>query len=160
MRKTEKTAAKKGSDKNQRPFFQGKLTVGPTDDAYEKEADAVAEQVMRMPIRKEESFFASKPLAIKPLVQPKCAACEEEESAQRKTSASIVQRDGDEDTPTPTPAPTLGIRSTFQSPFRSTTTPDFLGMRQPFINRGIFHLWEPDSALQVWNYNFNFFQRL
>jgi hypothetical protein len=30
------------------PFFQAKLTVGPADDAYEREADAVAEKVMRM----------------------------------------------------------------------------------------------------------------
>ena len=31
------------------PFFQPKLAVGPVDDAYEREADAVADQVMRMP---------------------------------------------------------------------------------------------------------------
>ena len=29
-------------------FFQPKLTIGPVDDPYEREADAVAEQIMRV----------------------------------------------------------------------------------------------------------------
>jgi len=44
--------------------IQPKLTVGAPNDAYEQEADSVADQVMRMP---EQSF-----------VQRKCADCEEE----------------------------------------------------------------------------------
>lgn len=48
--------------------IQAKLTVGAPDDPYEKEADAMAEQVMRMP---------------EPFLQRKCAHCEEEERAQR-----------------------------------------------------------------------------
>ena len=32
-----------------RPAIQAKLQVGPADDAYEQEADRVADQVMRMP---------------------------------------------------------------------------------------------------------------
>ena len=31
------------------PAIQAKLTIGPTDDVYEQEADAVADEVMRMP---------------------------------------------------------------------------------------------------------------
>lgn len=46
-------------------FFQAKLTVGSPNDPLENEADAVADQVMRMP---ENSF-----------IQRKCAHCEEEE---------------------------------------------------------------------------------
>lgn len=56
------------------PVVQCKLTVNAPGDVYEREADAVADQVMRMP----ES-------AVQP-VQRKCAACEKEEKEklQRK----------------------------------------------------------------------------
>jgi len=49
-------------------FVQPKLSVGQPDDKYEKEADAVADKVMRMP---EQNFM-----------QRKCAHCEEEEKKQ------------------------------------------------------------------------------
>src|SRR5215212_6035683 len=49
------------------PRPQAKLTVGAPDDAFEKEADQVASQVMRMP---------------EPGVQRMCAECEEEEESQ------------------------------------------------------------------------------
>ena len=51
------------------PRPQAKLTVGAPDDAFEKEADEVANQVMRMP---------------EPGVQRMCAECEEEEKIQAK----------------------------------------------------------------------------
>lgn len=59
------------------PFFQPKLSVGPVDDVYEREADAVADRVMRMP---------DTPATPAPPVQRKCAHCEEEEKnkIQRK----------------------------------------------------------------------------
>lgn len=57
--------------------IQRKLTVGAPEDPYEREADAVADSVMRMP---EQNF-----------VQRKCNHCEEEEKVQRKPlSASIT----------------------------------------------------------------------
>jgi hypothetical protein len=59
-------------------FFQPKLTIGPTDDIYEREADAVADRVMRM---SDHEQIQTK---ISPLnIQRKCAACEEEH-LQRK----------------------------------------------------------------------------
>ena len=62
-------------------FFQPKLSVNKLDDIYEKEADAMADKVMRMPIsNNEDSFF--KPSVISS-VQRKCTHCEEEE-IQRK----------------------------------------------------------------------------
>src|SRR5689334_5526200 len=62
-------------------FFQPQLTVGPTDDVYEREADAVADQVMR------NDGHAAIQTKISPVIlQPKCAACEEEERMQRKES--------------------------------------------------------------------------
>jgi hypothetical protein len=62
-------------------FFQPQLTVGPTDDVYEREADAVADQVMR------SDGHGAVQTKISPVaIQPKCAACEEEEQLQRKES--------------------------------------------------------------------------
>ena len=65
-------------------FFSGlrvqpKLTVGPVNDVYEQEADAVADRVMRMSDRDVVQTHAAPPL-----VQMKCAHCEEEEKLQKK----------------------------------------------------------------------------
>jgi hypothetical protein len=79
--KDSKTSASFLSRKDQAKhlFFQPKLTVGPTNDVYEQEADAVADKVMRM---EDHEQIQTK---ISPLnIQRKCAACEEEEHAQRK----------------------------------------------------------------------------
>jgi hypothetical protein len=67
------------------PFFQAKLTVGPTDDLYEKEADAVAEKVMR---KEESNVVQSKPEISS--IQRACAGCQqrEQEEVQRRPSAS------------------------------------------------------------------------
>jgi hypothetical protein len=60
-------------------FFQPKLIVGPVDDAYEREADAVADKVMRTD---NEGPVET---GISPVdIQRKCAHCEEEEKVQRK----------------------------------------------------------------------------
>jgi hypothetical protein len=56
--------------------IQAKLTVGAPDDPYEREADAVADQVMRMP----ESGF----------MQRKCAHCESEEKTNRKALCGSI----------------------------------------------------------------------
>jgi hypothetical protein len=56
---------------------QTKLTVGAPDDPYEREADAMADRVMRMPDT--------------PVVQRKCADCEEEDKQlQRKPLAAQI----------------------------------------------------------------------
>jgi hypothetical protein len=57
-------------------FFQAKLTVGSPDDPLENEADAVADQVMRMP---QSSF-----------IQRKCTHCEDEDKARRKPVISGI----------------------------------------------------------------------
>jgi Domain of unknown function (DUF4157) len=77
-------------------FLQPKLTVGAPNDAYEQEADRVADQVMntpdaaiQAPIQREAAPEAeelqTKPLAaaITPLVQREMAPGEEEEQAKR-----------------------------------------------------------------------------
>ena len=65
-------------------FFQPKLTIGPVDDPCEREADAVADKVMRMSNHDEERLQTK----ITPLpIQRKCAECEEEEK-QVQTKAN------------------------------------------------------------------------
>ena len=60
------------------PRVQTKLTVGAPDDEYEREADAVAERVMRMPVEdlpiEQEEEEETAPNAF---LQRMCAACEE-----------------------------------------------------------------------------------
>jgi hypothetical protein len=58
------------------PVVQLKLSVGAADDAFEKEADSVADTVMRMP---QQNF-----------IQRKCAHCDEEESVQRRPISSTI----------------------------------------------------------------------
>ena len=65
-------------------FFQPKLSINEPGDGYEQEADAVADQVMRLPGEKTDLFF-------KPVVhtlQRKCAHCEEEEEHHLQRSES------------------------------------------------------------------------
>src|ERR1700755_401668 len=87
--------------KNDLPFFtpafvQPKLTVGPVDDPYEREADAMADKVMRM------SDTETVQTKISPVdIQRKCAHCEEEEkNIQKKPANNIVQRQPGDHVPT------------------------------------------------------------
>ena len=109
----------------QRLTVQPKLTVGAPDDPFEKEANAVADKVMRMP---EQNF-----------IQRKCASCKEEK---------IQREENEEKEPADKSKLTLQL-----------TEPDFLSLRTPFFERNAMHLWDPDSALGVWKYNFGFFKR-
>jgi Domain of unknown function (DUF4157) len=61
------------------PHPQAKLTVGAPDDAFEKEADQVADQVMRMP---------------EPGVQRMCHECEEELQAKEEPGQAPEVPDG------------------------------------------------------------------
>jgi hypothetical protein len=68
---------------------RGKLSVSRPNDPYEREADQVAEQVMRM------SDLSAGPPAIGPAaagrVQRACAECEEEAALQRKAAGTGAQ---------------------------------------------------------------------
>jgi hypothetical protein len=59
-----------------RPRLQAKLTISQPDDEYEREADRVADEVMRMPEEATATILRS---ATPTAVQRKCAACEDEE---------------------------------------------------------------------------------
>jgi hypothetical protein len=133
------------------PFIQPRLTINQPGDEYEREADEMAEKVMRMPAPND---FFFQPASIS-MVQRKCDQCEkeQEEPVQRKSAGEIVQRQDEEETPSPdgSPPPPTALQPAGE--------PDFLSLRQPFFNRGIYHLWDSESALGVWNYNFGFFRR-
>jgi Domain of unknown function (DUF4157) len=64
-------------------IFQPKLSIGSPDDIYEKEADAMADQVMRMSMPEPISFSSAKNT-----VNRKCSECEQEEKLHRKESSS------------------------------------------------------------------------
>ncbi len=85
-------------DENTQPAIKTKLTIGQPNDKYEKEADAVADKVVQrlaMPdvLTKKETGVQTKPLAaiITPIVQRKCADCEQEEKLQKKHEEDLVQ---------------------------------------------------------------------
>ncbi len=114
-----------GKNAFQRLVVQPKLTVGAPDDPYEKEADAMADQVMRMP---EQNFIQRKALSRK---------------------GEVIQREENEEKE---PADKSKLKL-------QLAEPDFLSLRTPFFERNAMHLWDPDSALGVWKYNFGFFKR-
>jgi hypothetical protein len=69
---------------------QRKPTISQADDPYEREADRVADQVMRMPALQSEDHGLSITPVTSLQAQRKCSDCEEEEEGalQRKESAS------------------------------------------------------------------------
>lgn len=79
--------SKMESGENQSLFYPGspyniiqpKLSIGAPDDIYEKEADAMADKVMRMPMPSQVNF-----LSTNNTFQRKCAHCEEEEKQLQK----------------------------------------------------------------------------
>lgn len=83
--KNTETKVKTGAAKSSAPFFapapviQKKLSVGAENDVYESEADAMADKVMQMQGQHSHSFSHGGPL-----VQRKCAKCEEEEKVRLK----------------------------------------------------------------------------
>lgn len=158
-------------------FFQPKLSICPNDDVYEREADTVADQVMRMPEKKDQPFFLPQPIAIKPLVQTKCAACEEEEQLQRKEeeseeenvmlkSATTHTSGADDDKANNTTVQRQESPPESTTPDKKPETTSAPGinwfeMSRPFLTRGAGNLLFDPSAFgsisQQWNYNYNLF---
>lgn len=66
--------------------IQAKLSVGEPGDPYEQEADAVADKVVQRLAQPGigATTHAHTTSSVTPLVQTKCAACEEEEQVQKK----------------------------------------------------------------------------
>jgi len=66
-------------------IVQPKLSIGSTNNAFEQEADAIADKVISI-----SDAMASTTPHTRPLVQRKCAQCEQEEKLQKKPLASAV----------------------------------------------------------------------
>ncbi|MEM9007834.1 MAG: DUF4157 domain-containing protein [Cyanobacteria bacterium P01_F01_bin.86] len=64
------------------PIIQTKLTVGQPNDKYEKEADRIAEQVMRMPAPETAATVGTQ--FQPPKIQRMCANCDEKKKLQAK----------------------------------------------------------------------------
>lgn len=98
MKSHEYSCKEKGSTPAAQFVLQTKLAIGAVDDPLEAEADAVADQVMRMPA---------------PGIQRKCAECEaeEEEELQRKPVVSMIQRKGSEKGSVASDAVSNGIKA-------------------------------------------------
>jgi hypothetical protein len=71
--------------------IQSKLTIGPPDDEHEREADRVADDVMRMPASTEDVRRAT------PMVQRQCRACEA--AASEETASAQAEERSNEDAP-------------------------------------------------------------
>ena len=71
-----------------RHYVQRKLTVNQPNDAYEQEADFIADKIMRM--KSNDADVANFFDVANSSLQRKCAACEEEEKLQRKESESAA----------------------------------------------------------------------
>ena len=72
-----------------RPTIQRKMRIGPVDDPLEREADRVADQVVRL------SDPAISAVATPPQISRKCEACEEEEKLRRKEAGPQVRAPGE-----------------------------------------------------------------
>jgi hypothetical protein len=66
------------------PFFQPKLSVNAPDDVFEREADAMADKVMRKENDQAENTFFFKPMSAAPSVQLKYTSSREKEYPQKK----------------------------------------------------------------------------
>ncbi len=86
-------------NRQQDGFVQHKLELGRPDDKFEKEADAVADQVMMKPAIRSEAppmdgnidapIMQMKPAEVSE-IQMKCEECEEEESIQMKSANDLI----------------------------------------------------------------------
>jgi len=112
-------------------IIQTSLKVNQPGDRYEKEADEMAEKVMRT---------SAPRMNISPVsgVSGDRVQREEENTEGKKEEK---KEEGKQ-------------KLQLQLP-----TPDFLSLRTPFFDRNVPHLWDPNSALGVWKYNFDFFKR-
>ncbi len=80
------TGVKENKPNTNAAFFQPKLTINQPNDAYEQEADAMADRVIRMPGKKNGETFFKSPLSS---IQRKCQHCgEEDKMLHRKETNS------------------------------------------------------------------------
>jgi outer membrane protein OmpA-like peptidoglycan-associated protein len=77
------------------PHLQAKLQIGAVDDPLEREADAVAEDVLRAPTPTHPGLPTQAMLPAPVTLRRSCAACEKDEKLQRQTDGAGVETAGD-----------------------------------------------------------------
>jgi len=126
-------ASGKNSSRSHSAFIQFKLKIGAPDDIYEKEADSVADKVVKLHESKVQLFAPA-------VIQTKCAACEaeEKEAVQRKElpSGPSITSAGNKENAIPQANPLSGKES---AP-AITPAPKASALRLPNAN---------DEALQL-----------
>ena len=70
------------------PFFQPKLTVGQSDSIHEKEADAVADKI----VRPENNSIVQPKISILP-IQRKCSHCEEDRVQRKENDSASTEQE-------------------------------------------------------------------
>lgn len=131
--------------------IQRKLNIGNANDKFEREADAVAENLLRKDVSHHNDLKISKV----PDVQLKCRECEKvdrkdtnEEPIQRSEKINHIQREEDD------PRPTMVGPSAI----------DWFEMSRPFYNRGATSLISGpvgySSVVDTWMRNYSFFNQL
>ncbi|MEM7369907.1 MAG: DUF4157 domain-containing protein [Bacteroidota bacterium] len=128
--------------------IQPKLSINQPGDPYEQEADAMADQVMRM---EQQASIHPSPLPI----QRMCAECEEEHTLQ-KTPMDIQREDDQTSVSAPEPESTPVPQA--QS---SRLGVDWFEMTRPFHTRGVSYLLYTDTyhrtVSSLWSNNFRMF---
>jgi hypothetical protein len=126
-------------------LVQTKLTVGAPNDEYEQEADAVADQVMRMPavVGKQEELpsIQTKPLTTPP-IQRLCAECEEE--IDESDVPSIQTKSNREASQSSLPD---AVKTTIESPGSGSRLNESIRTRvEPVLGADLSNVWVHSSA--------------
>ena len=139
--------------------IQPKLTIGPVDDRYEREADAVADKVMRTT---DVEVLQQKSSPI--IIHRKCDACEKEDALQSKAHDTFIQRSPGDDSANSdvpvrwgedNPAPYLKIQVTILPGENAVDMVNYGEANLELIQRGKINPSEyaiPYAAL--WNTNY------
>lgn len=140
------------------PFFQTKLTINQPNDAFEQEADAMADNVMRMKDpAAQQTFFTP------PTIQRKCDHCkEEEEKVQMKEAPGIQRQETTEEEPEQAPEETSAPLPPLMPPMqlRPPDAMDNFGLNQSLQNRGVmFPGSYMDSAQLEWGRQYGMYSQ-
>ncbi len=101
----------------QKKTIQTKLTIGSANDKYEREADAMADRIMRMP-----QAFSSQPLSNGAKgIQRACSACANKEEENIRRKPLMMKSEGGTPVATPALSAQLGSSKGSGSPLPSTT---------------------------------------
>ena len=123
--KPEDEKEEEGAGPEEEEAIQPKLTIGPADDEYERQADAVAARVLRMPrsaAQQDEEEERGTPQAkhISPLyIQRLCRQCEDELPDRQGSSVNVQTKTNTQSAP----EPTHNLTEVLRAPSAGTSLP-------------------------------------